>query len=89
MLGQTELWRWTMPELGVRQALNELVLLLRALGGAAMLGNVCATPPASNHPATHAPSLPQLATSSSERASLVNARLDPALMDCVLDFLYR
>lgn len=57
-LGRTELWRWTMAELGVPQALNELVLLLRVLGGAAMLGNVCATPPASNHPSTHAPSPP-------------------------------
>ncbi|PSC75029.1 hypothetical protein C2E20_1867 [Micractinium conductrix] len=33
--------------------------------------------------------VPQLLTSQSERAALVNARLDPALLDCVLDFLYR
>lgn len=71
------------------QALIELVPMLRVLGGATMPGNVCATRPASNHPSTYAPSLPQLATSSSERAALVNARLDPALMDCVLDFLFR
>lgn len=32
---------------------------------------------------------PQLATSAAERAALVNSRLDPGLMDCVLDFLYR
>lgn len=31
----------------------------------------------------------QLLTSQGERAALVNVRLDPALMDCVLDFLYR
>ena len=31
----------------------------------------------------------QLAASPEQRAALVNVRLDPALMDCALDFLYR
>ena len=36
-----------------------------------------------------APLAPQLAAGACERrGDLVNARLDPALLDCVLDFLY-
>ena len=64
---------------GLTAALEEAEAeLLAAAGPAAM-------PPA----VPPQPLVPELRVSSEERTELVNLRLDPALMDCLLDFLYR